>query len=987
MRVNDIAGKMLSFEQGASEPQFRILAENLPDNIIRFDRHARVVYMNPAMRQSIPPAILPVIGEKPTETFPDDEFAAFMQRVVEGVLQMGEGVEFEIPVPGPHGETRMHHVRYVAERDGNGEIHGALGIGRDITEQKQAEDKLRASEQEFRSLAESAPDFIIRYDSELRIRYLNNRLLIFMGLASAEEVIGKRPGEAWPDGRYAMIEAAAQQVIETGEAVTLAPVFLADQSKYHHISIVPERDVQGRVIGAIIFAWDVTAIREIELRLTHFVENLPGMAYTFRLTPDGHGSVPFASAKIEEFYGLRHDEVKDDAAPILDLLHPDDRLRNVAAIAESARAMAPFHLKYRICRPGLPERWAEARAVPERELDGSIVWYGMVLDITEQKQAQEFAENLLNAIPDPIFAKDRQHKWVAVNDAFCALMGQPREALIGQSDYDYLPVSEADALREKDEIVFASGKEMLSDEVITDAEGRVRFVQTKKNLVGANMLVGSIRDLTDIMENQRMLDEAQKIAQLGSWDWNIVKDSVVWSEMAYEIYTPDERPASPRFEDFTQAVYPDDRELVLAAVSMAFEHDTPYDIEHRVVSESKGIRTVHAQGKVFRNEHGRPVRMVGLVHDITERKRAEQRLIHSEQQFRSLAESLPDPLIRYDRQGRRTFLSRIAKERGAVTDEQALGKTPAESKNVITPESYRIALAHTLASGERSEVEVQLQMPSGDLRTYQCYIVPEWGENGQVTGAINISRDITELKQAERRLRDLNAHLQSVREEEKGRLARELHDELGSLLAALKMETNILARSLTADGTATSHAGRIESILLLIDEAMGFSRRVVNELRPTVLDVLGLLPALEWQADQFSRHTGIECRVECTSRKIRNCESCNSCDDKLVDPLAITLFRVAQEALTNVSKHSGASQAKIDYQFNDNEIVLAISDNGRGLPEDIHVTATSHGLRGMRERVAQIDGAIDIANLPDGGLEVAVRLPLSAVARKSGKAW
>lgn len=281
-------------------------------------------------------------------------------------------------------------------RGPSGEVLHRIVNVQDITKRKQAErllheqqQTLAAREQEFRSLAESSPDAIMRYDREGRIHYLNQKLSRDLGFTEAE-LIGKTTGEVWPDNRFAVIAQAVMRAIGSGEATTveLSHPLATGESIFSQIRVVAERDAAGRIVGALAFGRDVTAIRKAERKLRHFIDNLPGLAYTFRQTPDGHGCFPFFSSGIEKIYGLRPEDVKDDMAPIHALAHPDDRPRIEAAIAESARTMTPFRNEFRICRPGLPERWVDARSMPEREADGSIRWYGIMLDITERKRTQ-----------------------------------------------------------------------------------------------------------------------------------------------------------------------------------------------------------------------------------------------------------------------------------------------------------------------------------------------------------------------------------------------------------------------------------------------------------------------------------------------------------------------------------------------------------------------------------------------------------------------
>ncbi len=229
-----------------------------------------------------------------------------------------------------------------------------------------------------------------------------------------------------------------------------------------------------------------------------------------------------------------------------------------------------------------------------------------------------------------------------------------------------------------------------------------------------------------------------------------------------------------------------------------------------------------------------------------------------------------------------------------------------------------------------------------------------------------LATHFAEHRLAERQLHDLSAHLQYVREEEKASIAREIHDDLGGTLTAIKMETYWLARGLSTGGEAAPLLERIESMSQLLDNAVGVTRRVITELRPTILDDLGLLAAIEWQAAQFRKRTGIECRVNCIEDR-----------GNLDRQRSIALFRIFQEALTNVARHSGASRVEVEFHHSDEEVMLWIGDNGCGMPGGHVFAPDSYGLRGMFERVGQLGGKIRFDNRPGGGLYVAVVLPLA----------
>jgi PAS domain S-box-containing protein len=230
---------------------------------------------------------------------------------------------------------------------------------------------------------------------------------------------------------------------------------------------------------------------------------------------------------------------------------------------------------------------------------------------------------------------------------------------------------------------------------------------------------------------------------------------------------------------------------------------------------------------------------------------------------------------------------------------------------------------------------------------------------------IGVVEDITERKSLERQMRDLSMHLQTVREEEKASLAREIHDNLGGTLTALKMDVYWLAGEMLAYQVAEPLLSHVNSMSKLLDDAVDVTRRVITDLRPTILDDLGLVAAINWQAGQFQKRSGIRCRVTCI-------EGCEGDLDKIQ---TINLFRILQESLTNVARHSGASRVEIDLYCEDEKTVLTVIDNGCGLPEGHVISQNSFGMLGMRERVGQLDGEIYFSGSPDGGFCVTVILP------------
>jgi PAS domain S-box-containing protein len=310
------------------------------------------------------------------------------------------------------------------------------------------------------------------------------------------------------------------------------------------------------------------------------------------------------------------------------------------------------------------------------------------------------------------------------------------------------------------------------------------------------------------------------------------------------------------------------------------------------------------------------------------------------------------------------------------TNEEAIGKTPGMLHSGRHDGEFYRNMWQILERDKFWSGEVWNRSKNGDIYPEWLTITAVLGNVGQVTNYVGIFSDISDRKAGEQQLRKLTAHIQTVREEEKTRIAREIHDDLGGTLTALKMEAYRLAGKLSGNDQTAPLLEQVESMTQLLDNAVGVTRRVISDLHPTIIDDLGLVAALEWQCKQFQKRTSIACEVIAAEDKD---------DDRDLDKAtAINLFRIFQEALTNVSQHSGANKVNAEFHQSDEEIILSISDNGRGLPEKHIIAQTSYGMRGMRERVEQLDGQILFDSPHGGGLRVTVVLPRAIVECKEG---
>lgn len=302
---------------------------------------------------------------------------------------------------------------------------------------------------------------------------------------------------------------------------------------------------------------------------------------------------------------------------------------------------------------------------------------------------------------------------------------------------------------------------------------------------------------------------------------------------------------------------------------------------------------------------------------------------------------------------------------------QLIGKTPADF------------WAHDLAGGRagwrdmfdagHTHTETDERRMDGTPLRIEGHYVCVYDDNGRVRAHLGIQRDITdrhraaaEIAQSRAELRALTARLESVREEERTRIARELHDELGQALTGLKLDLAWMERRLNRHSPADL-GERCGSLLVRLDEVMVQVRRIVTELRPSVLDQLGLADAIEWQAHDFAGRTGLQ--LDLTLH----------CSCELPpDAMSSAVFRTLQETLNNIAKHARATHVRVALHSDATWLSLEVSDNGRGITREEQRGSHSLGLLGLRERAIAWGGSVTITGNPESGTMVALRLPMPA---------
>jgi PAS domain S-box-containing protein len=357
-----------------------------------------------------------------------------------------------------------------------------------------------------------------------------------------------------------------------------------------------------------------------------------------------------------------------------------------------------------------------------------------------------------------------------------------------------------------------------------------------------------------------------------------------------------------------------------------------------------------------------------LLSNILAWEGAQQALRDSEDRLRHIIDTIPAMAWSVRPDGAVDFLNQVWLDYTGLSLAEGLEEPTRVVHREDLPRVMENWLAD-MAAGKPSEQEMRLRRVDGEYRWFLVRTVPLRDERGNIVKWYGSSIDIEDRKRAEKELyrsfersRALAARLQSVREEERARVAREIHDELGQALTGIKLEAASLIRELPGD--AKHQANRAESIVKLADETIQAVRRISTELRPGILDDLGVVAAVEWAAEEFEARTGTKCHVSLPNADIA------------MDPEhATAIFRIFQETLTNVARHANATEVNVRLAEENGDVSLEVRDNGKGISEEELSAGTSLGILGMQERALLLGGELTINGVPRKGTTVRVRIP------------
>ena len=907
------------------------------------------------------------------------------------------------------GQKRWLLTSKLPLRDKEGQVVGLVGIGRDITERKRAEEALRQSEEKYRMLFDEAPVGIAISTLEGKIVDVNKAQAEMIG-HTVEELTGRSVNEyyLYPDRRIEMIELLKsngkvrdfEMTLRKSDGSIITELLNLDKVQIGiiHYVLATGRDITERKRAE-------EALRESEEKYRNVVERAnDGIAIVQDTL------VKYVNATLAEVAGCTIEELI--GAPFADYIYPDD-LGKVADRYKRRIAGEDVAPVYEIA-----VRHKDGSKVYVEVNAGMIMYQGkpaelvIVRDLTERKRAElaskraeealRYERNLLRTLidnlPDAVYVKDTECRKTVANAADVRYMGQQSEAeVLGKTDFDFYPADAAAVYHADDQSVVQTGQPVLNKaEFLVDKEGKEHWFSTSKlplhdeqgRIIG---LVGVGRDITE----RKRAEEALRLEKEN------FRRSLDESPLGVRIVTADGDTlyANRAILDFYG--YDGLEELRKTPLRARYTPESYTEFQKRRQQRERGdfstseygISIIRKNGEVLHLEvHRKQVlwdnakQFLVMYQDITERKKAEEEVALLGHTIRSIGECVSVT----DTENKILFVNEAFLRTYGYTADELIGKPIAVIRSPRSESAAEKVLSTTLKGGWQGELVNRKKDGTEFPIALSTFVIRN--EKGQPIALVGIAADITERKLAEQaskrveerlkssreQLRALAAHLHRVREEERKHLAQEFHDQLGQTLTALKMDLTMLQRQVAdkeKELSRTAVSVDIQAMQQIADHAIGSIREIMAELRPELLDQLGIMPALEFEAESFQRKSGISCVFTSLVDEIQ-----------LDQEKSIALFRIFQEALTNVVRHAKATSVRANIRMEGTNLLLEIKDNGVGILPGAEDAKDSFGIIGMRERALVFGGAFEIRGAKGEGTTIVLRLPLEETLADRGDA-
>jgi PAS domain S-box-containing protein len=941
--------------------------------VLILDAKGKIVRFNPYMEE--------LSGYRLTEVKDKDWFTTFLpERDRERTRKLFLKAVGDIQTRGNvnaivtnDGRERMISWYDKTIKNQNGKVTGLLSIGIDITERLAAEQEsrqvhkeLQESVERYRSLIESSEDPIYLVDRNLKYLLANEKLLLRLG-KSLDEVVGQDYSQFHPPENTQEFLLKVEQVYETGKPISYEHKSQRDGHEFIRTLSPVISPKTGEVTAVTVISKDITerkraekALRESEKRYRTLFENMAQGIFYQR----ADGVVIDCNPAVLEMFGLTRDQflgrtsmdprwkvIHEDGSDFPGEHHPSMEALRIGKSVHGVVA-GVFNPRKEDCV------WLSINAIPQFRPgeDKPYQVFVTLHDISERKQAEEELKEseerfrtIIENAPFGYYRIGKDELWQYVNPVWERMHGFSWEEVVGKSFEITQTEDDVEKAREIVQRALA-GETIVGEFSRRTSRGNIKYhsfnVQPVKQNNEIVALEGFINDITERKRAEEDLRESEEKYRLL---FNEVPTGIVISTIKGNIielnkaqaeiigYTVEELKGKSVNDYY---VYPDKRiEMIELFKKKGKVHDFEMELKKKdgsIVIELISLEQIKISGKTYLFACGK---------DITERKRAHEEI----EKIAKFPEENPEPVIRLNRDGTVLYANKASEP--LLTDwGWCRGKK--------IPRDWQIVLTETLETNTTSIIEMQC---SGKI--YSFFFAPI-----MEAGYVNLyGRDITELKSSEKALfkseymlRKLRERTEKIVDEEQRRICQIIHDDLGQTLTGLMLDMESIRQG---NVPLPAHSKKIDEIIHSIQFLVERTRTISTELRPPILDDLGLSAAIRWKIRELKTHINIPCQFNSVPQNIALDSGSN-----------MAFFSIFKEALTNIVRHAAASEINISLIQTAHSTTLRIEDNGKGINVQAIESKDSIGIYGMRIQAQSIGARFTISGKPGKGTTITVEL-------------
>ncbi|TWI83368.1 PAS domain S-box-containing protein [Lacibacter cauensis] len=994
----------------ASERRFRSLIENSFDLIVLLDASFRITYRSPSVNRTT--------GRTDEDTIGTDALAFIHPEDIEKV---GKAIKELMHAPG---STVKCLFRY-QKKDGtylwmegtatnllhDADVQSIVFNYRDVSEKKEAEEKAKISEERYRNSLDTMIEGvqIIGYDK--KYIYVNDAFSKQIGIPK-EALIGRNLLELVPAMSENRIYQLAEECMAEQKSMQIENMFIfpGGFQIWFQLSLQPVPE------GIFILSVDITdkvraakALKEERGKLESIAAVVPGLIYSFRMAPDGSFTMPYANNAVEEIYGFTFEQLKNNPQPIFDRIYPEDAEMIFREITASAENLTAWQVEHRYNHPEKGLVWHNGSSMPMREADGSTVWHGMIMDITEQKKAQQKIteqnaqlHTLSNNLPGVMIyqltgTSLESRKFTYLSKEVTRITGCSPQEVMDNPFILYNSILEEDrAVMEQAEIDSYIHKTTFNVEVRSrNYKNEIRWlniVSTPRE-VDKNTVVwdGFHLDITDrknaeaeIKHSNERYESVANATSDAMWEHDYRTGKTFVLGNGYKNLF-----GYPIVNDYydlkfwESRIHPDDRERVVKEEDRARDNKriTKGYVEYRLLKANGEYAYISDRFSITRDEDGAAIKMFGSKQDVTARKLAEEQLRKSLEEnsimasrLSTILNTLPANIALIDKKGIIQDVNQSWNESnkrlcpiiGKYTVGDNYLSAKGRSKNSTVDVKEMVVGIRAVLSGAKNDFVMEHSCELQNHKSWFRMIVTALRGNG-FEGAVVMHIDITEVKRLEmERLksqideqRKITQAMLQGQEKERNTIGIELHDNVNQILVG----TNMLLSMISANRSMLEEflPKCIENIRHAVNENRRISHELVTPNRVT-----------ETILQQITRLTQTMLNSVGLKTKINNKAFS---DDLLSDEQKLTAYRIVQEQCTNILKHSKAEKVVITLSTTNSLFKMRIADNGIGLKNG--KAEEGIGLKNIRNRLTVLDGTAVVESATGKGFALLVEMPLA----------